>query len=113
MSIVKMPGAVAVTVTCTPALLTPNRVERTVSVTRPGGISFGSCASINVGDVLINGSVTSLAVTQIPPKLRGNGEEPDCASNARFKPRIEMSEPGDIDRLPLALFTTPVAANNG
>jgi hypothetical protein len=68
---------------------------------------------MSVGDVLIKGSVISLAVTQIPPKLRGNGEEPDAASNARFRPRIEMSEPGDIDRLPLALFTTPDAANNG
>src|SRR5262245_26965844 len=108
-----IPGPAGVTCTCTPLLDIPRRVERTVKVSRPGGISGGNCASICVGDVVMRGMATSLTVTQIPPSERGNGVAAACAGKARLFPRIVTSAPGETNREPLALLIIPVALNTG
>src|SRR6516225_126916 len=106
-------GLVRLMATSTPGLDRPRLIERTVNVTRPVPNSVGNCASISVGEVLIRGIATSFAVTQTPPRSRGNEPLPTVAESARLLPKMLMRAPGDSDALRLAVFTTPLAVNEG
>ena len=104
------PGLEALNGTSTPGLTRPRRCERTVKVTpRVAANSGGNCASICVGEVLMRGIAISFAVTQTPPSNRGSGGPLADAASARLLPNMEISDPGEIRLLRVAVFTTPLA----
>src|SRR5262245_20098978 len=102
-------GAVAVTLMPEPLLESPSRVDLTVSVTRPVVSSGGSCAWICVGDGLNSGIATSLAVTQTPARVFGNGLPAAVAESARLFPLMVINAPGDNAPTRFAPLTTLVS----